>query len=195
MFENLYCVLNFEFCEKIDPKYGTNEFWKSYGNPGDGLVDGKWLDWSSWSTIVYCGCKISALWYYNRQSWIFKRLSMWNCFKDPKPFKETLFPISRYKKKIFADLSTEMIDQGILEEAEYSGYVSCCFLVKNKGGSNKIIANYVHLNSVVVGDGFLSPNIEEFVSSLAGYRLISKIDLEKTCNTFQINEESKNLQL
>lgn len=65
------------------------------------------------------------------------------------------------KWKIFKNLIKDTLDQGVIEETDQSEYEKSSLLVPNKGGSYRIVRNYVNARDMILPDNHTKPSLED----------------------------------
>lgn len=96
---------------------------------------------------------------------------------DALPRKQRHYPISPY---VLHEVNREidrMIALDVVEEAQFSPWNNPLVAVKKKTGQYRVCLDARHLNSIMVSEGYLIPQIAAITNNLRSSKYISSIDL------------------
>lgn len=81
---------------------------------------------------------------------------------------------------------------GIIEPS-ISPYSANCRLVPKKNGKQRLIINYMKLNSVTVRDEYPIPNISEIMGALQGHKIFSVLDATEGFHQLKMDERNRHV--
>ncbi|KXJ82633.1 hypothetical protein RP20_CCG012365 [Aedes albopictus] len=97
---------------------------------------------------------------------------------DAVPRKQRYYPMSQYVLQEVNREIDRMIALDVIKEANFSPWNNPLVAVKKKTGQYRVCLDARHLNSVMVNEGYLIPQISSIIGNLGGCSYISTIDLK-----------------
>ena len=77
-----------------------------------------------------------------------------------------------------------------MEEIDSSDYTPC-FIVKNRSGKPRLVANFPELNKRLILNQNVTPNMEDCIARLSGCRYYTRIDLNRSFHQISLDPNSR----
>ena len=111
--------------------------------------------------------------------------------RDPTPVKFNPYPLPRHKELELKKVIDQLIKDDVLEEIDSSDYASPCFIVKNRSGKPRLVANFSELNKRLILNQNVTPNMEDCLARLTGCRYYSRLDFNQAFHQLRLDPESQ----
>ena len=95
---------------------------------------------------------------------------------DHPPIRQQVRRLPPYKKEEIRTLLSQMQEKGIIRQSN-SPWASPVVLVQKKGGTKRFCVDYRKLNSITRRDAYPLPRIDDTLSTMAGSKWFSTLDL------------------
>jgi transposase InsO family protein/bacterioferritin (cytochrome b1) len=114
--------------------------------------------------------------------------------QNSKPILCRPYRQSHSERQILDQEIQKLLKAGILQEmSEYSVYQSPIFIVTNKDKSNRLISDFRAVNSQIEPENHPIPSLDMILSSLAGMKWFSSIDIKSSFFAIPVHPDDRHL--